>query len=95
MITYAKIMSSAPSSDKDKVLVSALKMDLLKKDLLARADTAYVSYIQQMKQPLCLGHEQKIKDGIFGTEEINALMQAAEQLGRHKAFHEALTVLTF
>jgi len=54
---------------------------------------AYCDYIDQMRRDECLGHEQKLKEGKFGAIELNAHCDAAELLGRHRAFAEIAALL--
>lgn len=58
----------------------------LLKDL---ADKAYCEYIDRMRRDECLGWETKVKRGLFGAKELKAHIDAAEILGRHRAFIEA------
>jgi hypothetical protein len=57
--------------------------------LQARADNAYVAYIEACRMNECLGWEAKVEKGIFGDAELKAHKQAAQHLGRHRALSEA------
>jgi len=61
--------------------------------LRARADNAYCDYISHMRCDECLGWEIKVERGKFGEAEMKAHRKAAEALGRHKALHEAASLL--
>ncbi len=68
------------------------KSDLLER-LIARADNAYVQYINNCRRDECLGWEAKVERGGFGRKEVPAHEDAAEQLGRHRALHEAVKLI--
>ena len=59
----------------------------------ARADNAYCDYIGQLRRDECLGWEIKVERGKFGEAELKAHCAAAEKLGRHRALHEAASML--
>jgi len=61
--------------------------------LSGMSDTAYCLYIEQMRQPTCLGWEAKVRAGQFGHDNLDAFMRAAELLGRHKALAEAARMM--
>lgn len=61
--------------------------------LRARADNAYVAYIDSGRKNECLGWEAKLESGEFGEPELRAHKLAAEQLGRHRALAEAAKLL--
>jgi hypothetical protein len=65
------------------------EIERLPNELRGIADNAYCDYIAQMKRDLCLGWEQKVKEGVFGKAEIDAHIEAAVQLGRHYGLAEA------
>lgn len=66
--------------------------DLLER-LIARADNAYIDYINKCRREECLGWEVKVDRGKFGFKELQAHKDAAEQLGKHRALHEAVKML--
>ena len=59
----------------------------------ARADNAYCDYIGQLRRDECLGWEIKVERQEFGEAELKAHCAAAENLGRHRALHEAAKML--
>jgi hypothetical protein len=59
------------------------------KQLNAKADAAYISYIEALRRPECLGWEAKVRAGKFGEAELKAHCLAAERLGMHRAFAAA------
>ena len=61
--------------------------------LHGRADNAYCAYIGKCRDDACLGWEAKVDLKKFGRTELQAHMDAAEQLGRHRALHEAVDLL--
>lgn len=73
--------------------LEAMLTDMLER-MRARADNAYIDYIGQERRDECLGWEIKIERGVFGEYELKAHRAAAEQLGRHRALHEAIGMLT-
>jgi len=70
--------------DRDRVLKGALEA------LKAKADTAYLAYVDKMRSPYCLGQERKLMDGFFGAENIEALEAASRLHGQHLAYSDAL-----
>lgn len=61
--------------------------------LQARADNAYIEYIERLRRDECLGWETKVQRGEFGEPELKAHTAAAEMLGRHRALSEAAAML--
>ena len=61
--------------------------------LQARADNAYVDYINWCRRDECLGWEAKIEKGVLGLAELEAHKRAAEALGRHRALQEVANLL--
>ena len=59
----------------------------------ARADTAYCHYIGLLRRDVCLGQKIKFELHSFGETELNAHCEAAEVLGKHRAFHEILKMI--
>ena len=59
-----------------------------------RADNAYCDYISLSRRDECLGFESKAERGVFGEAELKAHKDVAEKLGRHRALHEAATLLS-
>ncbi len=53
-----------------------------------KADRAYCDCVDLHKRPECLGWKQKVKDGTFGQDELDAHTKAAGLLGEHRAFAE-------
>lgn len=58
-----------------------------------RADNAYYLYIGKSRRDECLGQAIKIERGKFGQAELTAHCEVAEELGRHRALHEAAKML--
>ena len=61
--------------------------------LKARAENAYVRYIQCCGRNECLGLEAKIEKGVFGLTELEAHKAASEMLGWHRAYMDAIKLL--
>ena len=53
------------------------------------ANQAYCDYMEQLKRPVCLGVDAKLKDGTFGKAELEGHVRAGELFGRHRALAEA------
>ncbi|MCP5094945.1 MAG: hypothetical protein GY943_05270 [Chloroflexi bacterium] len=68
-------------------------MTALLERLTARADNAYVQYMNNCMRDECLGWVAKVERGGFGRKELQAHEDAAEQLGRHRALHEAVKLI--
>lgn len=61
--------------------------------LKGKSDKSYWDYLDQLKRDACLGSEQKLHDGTFTLDNLDAFMRAAEFLGRHKAYAEMRSAL--
>jgi hypothetical protein len=62
-------------------------------DLDGKSTAAYRQYIESMKRDECLGWEHKVKTGRFGEAELKAHCKAAEYLGMHRAYSDAVNLL--
>jgi hypothetical protein len=58
--------------------------------LEALRDNAYFEYIGHCRRDECLGWEAKIDYQKFGLPEIEAHKRAAEWLGKHRAYANAV-----
>ena len=67
--------------------------DALVRELQGKSDAAYCDYIARMRRQECLGHEAKMKCGAFGEAELLAHTKAVEQLGRHRAYADAIEMV--
>ena len=76
--------NSNPTEDPVTALIDRLR---------ARADNAYHQYIGQSGVAECLGWEVKVEKGEFGWAELEAHTKRGELLGRHRALHEAATLI--
>lgn len=74
-------------------LMTKEKVQSLVARLRARADNAYLSYIDQSRQDKCLGWEIKVERGTFDATNLDAHTKRGELLGRHRALHEAAKLL--
>ncbi len=64
-----------------------LNVEMLKK----KSDDTYGEYVRMCcYDTKCLGAEAKLRDGTFGMANLEALMKAAEFLGKHRAYAEML-----
>jgi hypothetical protein len=61
--------------------------------LRARADNAYCDMIGVARRDESLGWEIKVERGKFGRPELDAHVKGGELLGRHRALHEAATLV--
>lgn len=59
----------------------------------ARASNTYCQYIDMMSRDECLGWEAKVKCGEFKKVELDAHSAAAQMLGKHRAFSDAVEML--
>ena len=84
-------MENAQTENRAAGGASALT-DVLER-MRAMADNAYCDYIGQLRRDECLGWEIKVERGKFGEAELKAHCAAAEKLGRHRALHEAASML--
>ena len=84
-------MENAQTENSAACGASALT-DVLER-MRARADNAYCDYIGQLRRDECLGWEIKVERQEFGEAELKAHCAAAENLGRHRALHEAAKML--
>ena len=71
----------------------AVRVESIVDSLQARADNAYVDYIDRLRSDECLGWQIKAKRGLFREPELRAHTAAAEMLGRHLALCEAAQLL--
>ena len=62
-------------------------------ELRRLGDNAYCAYINDHRKDDCLGITYKMEKGIFTQKNLDALNKAAEQLGKHRAFHEAAKLI--
>jgi hypothetical protein len=62
-------------------------------DLDGKSTAAYRQYIEAMQRTECLGWEHKVKTGRFGEAELKAHCKAAEYLGMHRAYSDAVNLL--
>lgn len=62
-------------------------------ELKGKSDLAYCEYIRQKQLTECLGWEQKAKTGKFGEAELKAHCTAAERLGMHRAYADAIAAV--
>jgi hypothetical protein len=62
-------------------------------ELKQMMEDSYVRFIDKLREPLCLGWEQKVKSGTFGAEELEAHNAAYIQLGRHQGIHDAIGII--
>ncbi len=53
----------------------------------------YCDYISQMRRDVCLGWERKVQSRKFTAAELEGHTKAGELLGRHRAFHDAASIL--
>ena len=84
-------MENAQTENSAACGASALT-DVLER-MRARADNAYCDYIGQLRRDECLGWEIKVERQEFGEAELKAHCAAAENLGWHRALHEAAKML--
>jgi len=61
----------------------------LEERLRAKKDNAYCRYMELDRRGESLGWEARLCGGGWGEEELIVHKKAAEELGRHYAFHEA------
>ncbi|MGZ8954492.1 MAG: hypothetical protein ACXW0Q_07420 [Methylovulum sp.] len=73
--------------------MSDAELTVILSELHDRAVIAYCNYINQLSRVECRGVEYKINHHEFGEAELNAHRAAMEQLGRHRALHEAADML--
>lgn len=83
--------------DKKELFSLKSQLEAIRKqtvELNRRADNAYIKYIDKMSKDLCLGYEQKLKDGSFTGENLRAHCNASEYLGIHCGLSEAIRALS-
>lgn len=60
--------------------------------LREKSDSAYLEYMRLASVDECCGEDAKIKDGSFGKKELHAHSRASEELGKHRAYADALNL---
>lgn len=62
--------------------------------LQGKADAAYCDYLRLLSDAPCLGVEHKLQTGKFTTANLEAHCVARQHLGAHKAFTEAINLMS-
>jgi hypothetical protein len=69
------------------------QLEVVRAELKRLADAAYCAGVDQLNADLCKGTVWRIENGKFGIDSLHQFCRAHEDIGRHRAFHEALKLL--